>query len=95
MQRNGALLLAGVVEAHPLGGAGLVRPDHEVVAVAVGGEVAVDDLGHEHVGGLGLGQLLAQDRADAVLELVVGLVAVGAFSGRNCHWLRNSAVSLM
>ena len=77
MQRNGVLLLARVVEAGPLGGAGLVGPDHEVVAVAVGREVAVDDLRDEQAAGLGLGQLLAELRADAVLELVVGLAVLG------------------
>ena len=60
MQRNGSLLLAGEAEPGQLAGAGLVLPDDEVVAVAVGGEVAVDHLGHEQVVGLGLGQLLAQ-----------------------------------
>ena len=51
---------------------------HDVVAVAVGGEVAVDDLGHQHAGRLGLGQLLAQRRPDAGLEgLVVVLAPLG------------------
>ena len=73
MHRNGATLLAWVVEAGRLGGARLVGPHDEVVAVAVGGEVAVDHLRHEHAGRLGGGELLAERRPDARLELVVGL----------------------
>ena len=78
MHRNGADLLARVVEPGRLGRAGLVGPDDEVVAVAVGREVAVDDLRHEHARRLGRGELLAERRADAGLELVVALrLAVG------------------
>ena len=58
--------------------AGLVGPDHEVVAVAVGGEVAVDDLGHEQAGGLCLRELLAQLWPDPVLEVFVALALLGA-----------------
>ena len=40
----------------------VVLPDDEIVAVGVGGEEAVDDLGHQDAGRLGLGELLAQHR---------------------------------
>ena len=93
MHRNGALLWRGNAKRVRSAVARLVLPDDEVVAVAVGREVAVDELRLQQVVGLGLGELLAQDRADAVLELRRRSLAV--FSGRNCHWLRNSAVSLM
>ena len=72
------LALPREVEAGLLGRAGLVGPDHEVVAVAVGGEVAVDDLRDEQAARLRLGQLLAQRRPDARLELVVVLAVLGA-----------------
>ena len=51
------LRLAGEPEARDLAVARLVLPDDEVVAVAVGGEVAVDDRGLQQVVGLGLRQL--------------------------------------
>ena len=38
-----------------------------------------------------VGELLAQPRSYARFELS----SFSPFSGRNCHWLRNSAVSLM
>ena len=71
----------------------VVGPDDEVVAVGVHREVAPRHRGHEPALGLRLVELGAQRRADPLLELVVGLAS--ALSGRNCHWLRNSAVSLM
>src|SRR3546814_4704329 len=74
----GRLALPRVAEAGQLLGARLVGPDHEVVAVAVGREVPVDHLRHEDAGGLRLGQLLAQLRADAGLEVVVALALLRA-----------------
>ncbi len=65
-------------EAGDLAVAGLVGPDHQVGAVAVAGVVAVDHLGDQEVVGAGLGQLLAQVGAQALLELVVGLAVFGA-----------------
>ncbi len=60
----GLLALAREGEAHPLRRPRLVLPDDEVVALGVGGEVAVGHLGDEEVGLLGLGQLFAQHGLD-------------------------------
>ena len=93
--QEGLDLLAGVVEPGCLRGPGLVGPDDEIVPVTVGREVPVDHLGNQHPRRLGGGELLAERGPDAGLELVVGLRAtLGVGSGRNCHWLRYSAVSL-
>jgi len=72
------LVLARVRESHALDGARLVSPDHYVVAVAVGGEVAVHQLRHEDAARLGLRQLRAQLGADSRLEVVVVLAVVRA-----------------
>ncbi len=78
MQSQGGFLLPGEREPEPLGLAGLVLPDHEVVAVGVGGEVAPRHLGHEDAAGPRLAQLLPQHGADTGLELGVRLASLGS-----------------
>ena len=74
------LALPGEPEPGALRRARLVVPDDELVAVAGGGEVAVHDLRHEDAGGRRLGQLVPQDRADALLEGGVVLVLPSALA---------------
>ena len=68
MHSHGSLRWRGKVKRIHSDDARLVLPDDEVVALGVGGEVPVGHLGDEEVGLLGLGQLLAQDRPDPLLE---------------------------
>ena len=62
MQSQGSLRWRGKAKRIHSEGPGLVLPDDQVVALGVGGEVAVGHLGDEDVTLLGLGQLLAQRR---------------------------------
>ena len=97
MHSHGSFFWRGKLKRVSSVRARLVGPQHEVVAVGVGGEVAVGDLGHEQVLGLGLVELLAQLGADALFELGVGLGharRLVTLQGRKPHWLRNSAVRL-
>ena len=72
------LLLAGVGEPHALGRAVVVGPHDDVVAVRVGGEVAVGHLGDEQVVGAGRGELLAERGPEPLLERRVVLAGLGA-----------------
>ena len=67
------LLLARKPEPQPLGGAVVVGPDDEVVAVGVHGEVPPGDGRDEQAFRLGPVELVAQSSPDPVLELGVCL----------------------
>ncbi len=77
MHRNGALVWRGNASRVSSRSRDSSVPDHEVVAVAGRGEVAVHHRGLQQVAGLRLRQLLAQHRADAVFERGVVLAVFG------------------
>ena len=67
------VVLAWEREPHALSGSGLVLPDDEFVAIPVGGEIPVHQLGHQEVVGPCPGETLPQERPQPILEFGIGL----------------------